>query len=275
MIQFAINNTIVFSSVVVAVLVSLVVILILAHRVTYLLGRSKDAQADRNTEFLALAAHYFLTPLSVIRGTVSELSAPGPGVTAESERQKHYNTILGSTNQLLLLVQNMLILSSIDQHTLKVHVAPIDVVAEMDKCITDIHPEAIQKGLNITFMRPQNVVAMQTRLDAEKFRLAMQNILSNAVKFTPKGGTIEVRITNEQNRFIITIADSGIGITPEELARLFSRFHRGTSFYEFNYEGMGLGLYLAKYLIEANGGAISVQSRLQKGTHVEIVLPQN
>lgn len=255
-----------------AVLICLTVLLVLIHRVTALI-RNRAGSSDRKTEFLALAAHYFLTPLAIIRGNIAELLNPASQGLSESERQKYYVTIQANTNKLLLLIQNMILISSIDQGTLAVKQAPVDFVGEVDKCMADIHPEAMQKNQLIQFVRPEGVLVNQARLDTEKFHQALMNILSNAVKFTDAGGSIEVRVMEGQGAYTLTIADSGIGIAPEEMSRLFSRFHRGTSFLNFDYEGIGLGLYLTKYLIEANGGTVSVQSRLHRGTKVTVVVP--
>lgn len=231
----------------------------------------KDAEQYK-TEFLALAAHYFFTPLSVVRGNMAQLSDPASSGMAETERQKIYQTVISGTNQLLRLAQNMILVSSIDSGQMTVNLSPTDVVAEIERCINDVHPEAASKKININFMRPQATAINQASLDIEKFHLAILNVLSNAIKFTPENGAIEINLTENNKKFILTITDSGVGILRAEMDKLYKRFHRGTSYLNMDYQGIGLGLYLTKYLIEANGGSIHIESKEGAGTAVRIEL---
>ncbi len=232
--------------------------------------REQKDEEQYKAEFLALAAHYFFTPLSVVRGNMAQLADPTSSGMSETDRQKIYQTVISGTNQLLRLAQNMILVASIDSGQMTVNLSPTDVVAEIERCINDVHPEAASKKININFRRPQAVATDQASLDIEKFHLAILNVLSNAIKFTPENGAIEINLTENNKKFILTITDSGVGIPRAELDRLFTRFHRGTSYLNMDYKGIGLGLYLTKYLIEANGGSIYIESKEGAGTAVRI-----
>ncbi len=234
-------------------------------------AKQKDSEQYK-TEFLALAAHYFFTPLSVVRGNLAQLADPSSSGLSETDRQKIYQTVISGTNKLLRLAQNMILVSSIDSGQMTVILTPVNVISEIERCVNDVHPEAASKKINITFNRPHAMTIEQVSLDVEKFHLAIVNVLSNSIKFTPENGTIEIKLSENNKKFILTITDSGTGISGEEMDKLFTRFHRGTSYLSMDYQGIGLGLYLTKYLIEANGGTIHIESKQNKGTAVTIEL---
>ncbi len=250
------------------VLVDVVVIKLYVQR---LQSRLKQPTEAHKTEFLSLVSHYFLTPLAIIRGNIAEVMDPASKNLSETDREKLYLNIQVNTNRLLLLIQNVITTSSIDQNTLKVSPNAVSIIELIDNAIADVHAESVQKNLVIKFNRPQLVVD-QARIDAEKIRQSLINILSNAVKFTGSGGSVVITLSEVDQMYKIQIADSGIGISPDEVKKLFTRFHRGTSYLNMDYEGVGLGLYIAKYLIEINGGTISVQSAVHKGTEVTVWL---
>ncbi len=227
---------------------------------------------QHKTEYLALSAHYFLTPLSVIKGTIAELLDPSAPINSVSERQRHYSVIQANTNRLLLMVQNITTATSIDALQLKANFAPVDVLGRIEDCIADVHALATQKNITIHFHRPESGTIDQIDADGEKIHQAIGNILDNAVKFTPAGGHIEVTCERTTTHYVIKIADSGVGIDASELSKLFTRFHRGTDYLNLDYEGMGLGLYIAKYLLEANRGGLAIESKKGQGTLATISL---
>ena len=230
-----------------------------------------DAQKD---EFIALAAHYLMTPLAIIKGNIAEIVGEKNQKTADSDLRSRYLNIESSTNKLLLLVQNMLTVSQIDQHTLRYNSTPIDLDNFVYDCLADVGAEAEQKQIHLVYHRPDNQSSLiQIKADREKLRQSMLNILSNALKFTAAGGGVEVFLAKKSRGFSLNISDSGIGISAQERSLLFTRFHRGTSYLDMDYEGIGLGLYIARYLIEQGGGEISVDSEVGKGTKVTLTIP--
>ncbi len=236
--------------------------------------RPKDPLEDRKSEFISLAAHYFMTPLAIIRGNIAELTDPSSVQLTKSQLHMHYLNIEVNVGRLILLMQNIIVTSAIDQGTLKVTLAATNVADMVADCVTEVHAAAMQKGLHVRFDRPEHVRVEQVRTDAEKLRQALTNILDNAVKFTKEQGTIVVSLQEQSNMYIIRVSDSGVGIARNEMGKLFTRFHRGTSFLSMDYDGIGLGLYLAKYLIEACRGKLELASEFGKGTAVTISLPR-
>ncbi|MFA6082575.1 MAG: HAMP domain-containing sensor histidine kinase [Patescibacteria group bacterium] len=232
----------------------------------------KRSVEAHKTEFFSLVAHYFMTPLSIIRGNVSELIDPSSASLSKSQLITYYLNIQVSAARLIMLVQNIMTVSEIDQQTISLNPTAVNLMDVIDKCITEVHSEAMQRGVNIRFDRTLEESASQVTIDPEKFRQALINILHNSVKFTRPGGNIQVTLKTSSNSFEIQVADSGIGISKDEMTKLFTRFHRGTSYLNLDYEGVGLGLYIAKYLIELNRGQIRVDSELDKGTVVTINL---
>jgi two-component system phosphate regulon sensor histidine kinase PhoR len=104
-------------------------------------------------------------------------------------------------------------------------------------------------------------------------RSAIYNLLDNALKFTAEQGQIELSLAHVADAIQIVTKDNGVGIAPEEINKLFTKFHRGTSTLNYNYEGTGIGLYLTKLIITEHGGTIAVQSELGKGSTFTITLP--
>jgi signal transduction histidine kinase len=113
---------------------------------------------------------------------------------------------------------------------------------------------------------------LELRANPRRLQSALWNLLDNAIKFTAKG-SVELAVTKQDKQVAITVSDTGIGIAPEEIPQLFTRFHRGTSILEYNYEGEGIGLALAKLVITEHGGTISVISKLDSGTTFTVTLP--
>ena len=116
--------------------------------------------------------------------------------------------------------------------------------------------------------KPLMIKASQGHLSS-----AIWNLLNNAYKFTPAGGRISLRVTDQDNWLRIEVADTGIGISDEEKPRVFTKFHRSTGALEYDYEGTGIGLYITKLVIEQHGGTIDFTSQLGKGTSFVIKLP--
>jgi signal transduction histidine kinase len=269
-----VNNIDIYVWLLVGIVLGVVILISLSVR-NYVLHKRKNIELeDAKTEFLSLAAHYFMTPLAIIRGNISELMTPEASAWSKTQVQSRYLNIETSSTRLLLLLQNIMIISAIDQGSLKISSSPYSLIDIIDECMTSLHSLATKTQISMAFNRPDGADYTMTKVDREKIHQSIVNIIDNAIKFTKPGGTIKLSLTAEENKYRIDIADSGIGISSKEIQNLFTRFHRGTSYLNFDYEGVGLGLYIAKYLIEANGGRIYVSSEKNRGTCVTILLPK-
>lgn len=237
-------------------------------------NKKKVALEEAKTEFLSLVAHYFLTPLAIIRGNISELMTPESTSWSRSQIFDRYLNIETSSTKLLILLENIMTISAIDQGSLKISIRANSVINLIDDCIASFHHLTAKQQISIIFDRPEKIEIDMAKFDIEKVRQAIINILDNSVKFTKPGGVVKVTLRNEDNKYRIDIADSGVGIDKKEMPKLFTRFHRGTSYLNLDYEGVGLGLYISKYLIEANRGRMLISSERNRGTCVTILLPK-
>lgn len=218
------------------------------------------------SEFLSITSHHLRTPLTTIEGYLSLIQED----QMNDGMKKSINSMKGSVSRLHLLTDSMLSIATLEagEQIAKLETKPLQPA--MAEIITKFKPMAAQKQLQVIDDTSANpVVAIQPA----SFRTAVLNILDNAVKFTPENGKVSVVTTESDGKVFITIKDSGIGIKPEEVNKLFTKFHRGTDYMQFDYDGVGIGLYLTKLIINQHGGHITVQSQPEQGSTFTIILP--
>jgi len=228
-------------------------------------------------EFLAMMSHELRTPLNAILGVNECLQEEIYG--AINDRQlKALNTIENSAYHLLDLINDVLDVSKIEAGEMKLNT---DTVSIRDLCHSSmmfIQPQAQKK--NITLKSSFCASLPTITIDERRIRQALINLLNNAVKFTPEGGSITLEIDyplmkeKETPPFIrLAVMDTGIGIAPENIKKLFQPFVQIDSALNRNYEGTGLGLTLVKRIVELHGGTVEVSSELGKGSCFTIDLP--
>ena len=218
------------------------------------------------TEFLNLASHELRGPLSVARGYLSMLL--DGSLTAEQFTS--YAPLVGAKlGQIEQIVQRMLETARLEYETLALDVAEFDLVP-----ILAVAVEAVRPLLTAEHWIDHQVLVdgpVMVRADAERIAAAISNLLDNAIKYSPAGGPIEVRVTTRNGRSFISIADGGIGISADDMPKLFTRFGRLSA--PANIGGTGLGLYLSREIVRRHGGDILVESRPDEGSRFTIVLP--
>ena len=153
-----------------------------------------------------------------------------------------------------------------DQHTY--HHIPIQIEYLIQDLIYNNEIDIISKNLQIM----QHIEPYTINVDGETFSIAISNILSNAIKYSKENGVIEINGRKENNNYILTFKDYGIGITQEDILKLFERFHRGANAKK-EYPGTGLGLSIVSRIIKAHKGNIEIQSELNKYTIVTVTIP--
>jgi signal transduction histidine kinase len=224
------------------------------------------------TEFLANMSHELRTPLNAIIG-FSEMMGIGLTGPNQADKQLEYAKDIHESGQHLLeLINDILDLAKVEAGRLELHEQPVDVEKIAGSCTRLIQERAQEKSLAVHYKIPENLPSLIA--DERKLKQVLINVLSNAVKFTPRGGMVVLMAGVEPNGgFAIKISDTGIGMAPEDIPKALSPFTQIQSDLGRAYEGTGLGLPLSKALVELHGGTLSIDSDRGTGTTVTVRLP--
>ena len=248
---------------------------------TWELSQAKDAaeSADRlKSAFLATMSHELRTPLNSIIGFTG-IVLQGLAGPLNDEQATQLGMVRDSSRHLLALINDVLDISKIEAGQLKVAAAPFDLAASIRKVAAIVEPLAGKKGLELSVRVAPGVGPMVG--DARRVEQVMLNLLGNAIKFTDTGSVkLEVAPADDlsppgltQPAVRLTVADTGIGIKPEDEALLFAPFRQVESDLSRQHEGTGLGLAICKKLVELMGGTIKVESKWQQGSVFSVTLP--
>ncbi len=215
----------------------------------------------RRRDLLADVTHELRTPLTVVQGNLEGML---DGVYPADEAR--LKSILDETQVLSRLVDDLRTLALAESGALQLKREPVDLAVLIGETVTGFRSGAEAAGISLD-ARPGDDIPLLD-LDPERIRQVLTNLLSNAMRYTPRGGKIEIRCRVDSTNVTIEIADSGAGIPAEELPHVFERFYKSR-----DSGGMGLGLAIAKNLVEAHGGTITAESQPGRGTTVRINLP--
>jgi signal transduction histidine kinase len=225
-------------------------------------------EADRlKDEFVALISHDLRTPLTSIMGYL-ELVLDDHNL---SEEQRGYLSIVDrNADRLLRLVNDLLFVARLEAGQLDLHPAELDLAAVVRQSVAEAEPRAAARGVELA-CEASDVPAV----NADKGRMfqLLDNLVSNAIKFTPEGGDVRVSLARVNGFVRLEVADTGIGVDADEQQRLFERFFRASTASDQQIPGTGLGLYIARAIVEAHEGSISVESVPGEGTSFRIDLP--
>lgn len=215
-------------------------------------------------------SHEFRTPLTLILGPLRSMldgrQGPlPPAVRGQSE------LMLRNAQRLLRLINQVLDLSRLQAGAVAITRQPFDLVAFVRMLAQAFLPLAERQGIAVVVRSP--LPSLTVSADAEELEKVLLNLLSNAVKFTGAGGMVDVGVTAEGNQAVITVRDTGIGIAAEDLPRVFERFYRAESDATRRFDGSGIGLALAKELVELHDGTIEVASASGVGSTFTVRLP--
>ena len=217
------------------------------------------------TNFIAIASHELRTPLSVILGYVSFLrDEAGP------EMAEQFDNVLQAAVHLRSLIQDMLNLRYVDAGTATLTRQQIDLVELIGSMNLEQDETAVAKGQTVHVDLPE--ANLPVLIDQDMMEVIIGNLLNNAVKFTPQDGQIAVKVQRQGREAWFHIKDSGIGIPEDQLERIFKRFYQVESPLRRKHEGMGLGLSIAKELVELHGGRIWAESSDRHGSEFVIAL---
>jgi len=226
---------------------------------------------QKKTEFIGIVAHQLRTPLSgvkwaldmVLRGMLGPLS---------DELQSFLSKCYNSNERMLSLINDMLDADRIDSDIIKYNLMPAQILDLVINILVDTMPDIKKRKLRLSFVHKNRNVP-KVRIDSEQMRLAIQNILDNAIKYTLPGGEITIDFQTAGEFVQVSVKDTGIGISEENKKNIFTRFFRSGKAIKMETDGSGLGLFIAKGIIEKHGGRIWFESKEGEGSVFMFTIP--
>ena len=248
---------------------------------------SREVEADRlKTEFIGTMSHELRTPMTAIKGFTQLLSLGGLGPLNETQRE-FVTTIYSNTERMIAMINDVLDITKIESGSVEVEWRSLHLAEALSGVMVELKGAIAERRHELAISIPPGLPLV--RADAHRLHQILFNLLANAVKYTPKGGRIwveahearldelpdEVRDTVDQGRRYtqLSVRDTGVGIAPEDLPRIFDRFYRTENPLKIEAGGTGLGLSLARPLIELLGGRVWVRSAVGEGSTFSFILP--
>jgi cell cycle sensor histidine kinase DivJ len=236
------------------------------------LARTAAEQADASkSRFLATMSHELRTPLNAIIG-FSEMIAQEEVLMIDAARRKEYAQLINDSGQHLLSVVNgILDMSKMESGNFEISPEPFAPRTALLNCCNLLALKARENGIDLVTRADEDLPVITG--DPRAFKQILLNLVSNAIKFTERGGTVTVSAGVEGSRLVVRVADNGVGISAEDLKRIGDPFFQAGKTYQRRHEGTGLGLSIVKSLVGLHGGEMTVQSKIDDGTTVAVALP--
>ncbi|OCK61223.1 ATP-binding protein [Bradyrhizobium sp. LMTR 3] len=235
-------------------------------------ARTAAEQADASkTRFLATMSHELRTPLNAIIG-FSEMIVHEEAMMIDAARRREYAQLINDSGQHLLSVVNgILDMSKMETGNFEISPEPFAPRAALLHCCNLLALKARDNGVDLITRAAEDLPVMNG--DPRAFKQIALNLITNAIKFTERGGSVTVSAAVEGSRLMLSVTDTGVGIAAEDLARIGDPFFQAGKTYQRKHEGTGLGLSIVKGLVGLHNGEMNVQSRLGEGTTVAVTLP--
>lgn len=237
-----------------------------------LIGELREAyvrleELDRvKSDFLAIASHELRTPLGVILGFAGFLREE-----ADEWAREQFDVLLSAATQLRGLIDDMMNLTYLETGAIEIEPSEFSLQSLIGIVVEKLRPLAEAKRHKIRHNLSEAVV--RVKADQEKIGIVLTNLISNAIKFTPPDGWIEIAVRPQTGMVAVSVSDTGYGIPPNKLERIFDRFYQVESHMTRHHEGMGLGLSIARGMIELHGGRIWAESVEGRGSRFTFTLP--
>jgi signal transduction histidine kinase len=232
----------------------------------------KEKRVDRlRTEFLSLAAHQLRTPLVEVKWALQVLLDGDRGNLSSTQKELLQKTY-ASNEGMLTLISDLLDITKIEEGKYLSNLSLVYIESIVASVVEMCLKEASRQKIAVEFQAPPEPLP-QALVDEEKIRLAIQSLVENAIHYTPSGGRVTVSFFSGTKEIGVAVQDTGIGIPKKEQERIFEQFFRATNAKKLGKMGTGLGLYLAKNIVEAHGGRIWFVSQERKGSDFRIALP--
>jgi signal transduction histidine kinase len=226
---------------------------------------------DRSRDFLADVSHELRTPLAALR-TFNQLLMEGAAEDPDA-RGEFLESSAGQIDRLDWLAQNLLELSKLDSGLVLLDLRPDDLRAAVESAAHQHDALAERRGVKVELDLPPRPVRI--RHDPPRIGQVVANLVGNAVKFTPRGGTVRVSVEATTDGARIDVVDTGVGIDPNELPHIFERFYRGSRANEARGSGSGLGLAIVRSIVDIHGGTVTVESGSSTGSRFTVRLPMD
>ena len=221
-------------------------------------------------EFVSIAAHQLRTPLTNIKWSVGYLLSGMKGELAEAQRELVAQS-LDAVDRMIALVNDLLDVSRIEEGRFGVNPRRQSISPILRRVAELARKSAPKRGIAFTFDAEDNLPLLD--IDADKVEIVLNNILDNAMQYTPSGGSVSVRVRAADSHVMISVSDTGIGIPLRDRERIFTKFFRAPDAQARHTDGSGLGLYVAKNIVDQHGGAITFESEEGGGTTFFVSLP--
>jgi PAS domain S-box-containing protein len=226
--------------------------------------RELDAMKD---EFVALVSHELRTPLTSIKG-YTELVLEGAAGDLTDEQRTMLAVVDRNNARLFRLINDLLFVAQINDGHLEVELDDVDLAAVAAESIADAGPRAAAANISLVL---ECTHSPTVKADSVRLSQVLDNLISNAIKFTAPGGSVEVTVATVGGKAVIVVADSGMGMSQADQERLFTRFFRAKT--AATIQGTGLGLSITKAIVDAHNGTIAVESRTGEGTRFTVTIP--
>jgi len=229
----------------------------------------KLAQANRiKAEFVGIVSHQLRSPLSNLKWVTTLLLDES---ISKEEKTEYINLVKENTEKMMNLISDLLIVSKIQENQIIFDKKEISLEKITEEAISSLSSLAKASNVEINLEVKNNLPKIKT--DPDRIKAAIDNLLSNAVKYSNGGGEINIKISKKHNKIKLKIIDNGIGIPEEDQEHIFKKFFRCKNAFKYQTQGTGLGLFIARAIIEKAGGKLNFKSRKEKGSIFWFTLP--
>ncbi len=222
-------------------------------------------------EFLSITSHELRTPLTPMSAQLQMILAGFYGPINDEQRES-LDLILRNTKRLNNLIGDILDISKLSSGNMKFNMRKNSISRIIDDCAKTMLPEARRKNISFTFVKPRIRIPSFV-FDHDRMTQVICNLVNNAIKFTPKKGSVRISLSKAKDRVTIKISDSGVGIRKKDQKKIFQPFQQADSSSTRAFEGSGIGLAICKGIVENHKGSITVESTLKKGSTFTVVIP--
>jgi len=233
--------------------------------------KEKEIEQTKN-EFISIVSHELRTPLTAIKGYLS-MMIKGDSGPLEPKQLHFLNRIYLSTERMVNLAEDLLVINRLETNRLVLNMIPLDLPKILNEVLDELALKGLSRQISLNQIVSKNIPKVLA--DSDRLRQVLFNLIDNAIKYSYNGSRVDITVSAENDFIQVQIKDSGVGISDFDREKLFKKFVRIQNELSIKAGGSGLGLYITKNLIEAQGGSIVVESEIGKGSTFIIKLPKN